>query len=83
MMHQIDDALAFVRLPRGVFKQVQLYARGNRVYVPHSGGYIRVCAHLGSDGWVTSNPNVRILDFTQVPGLNMDREPSYIKETEA
>ena len=82
MLHQIDDAMAFVRLPRGIHKQVPVFARGKRVFVPHAGGYARVCTNLG-DGWATSCPTVRILDFTPVPGLDMSREPSYHKETEA
>ena len=78
VLRQIDNALAFVRLPRGIFKQVPMYARGDRVYVPHSGGFVRVCANLGSDGWATSHPDVRVVDFTPVFGLDMDREPSYL-----
>lgn len=81
VLHKIDG-FAFVRLPRGVFKELPLFARGGRVYVPHSGGYVRVCANL-SDGWATSHPDVRVLDFTPVPGLDMSREPSFNKETNA
>lgn len=76
-LYVIDDAQAFIRLPRGIHKQVPMYARGKRVFVPHSGGYVRICAGFGSDGWGTSCPNVRVIDFTPVPGLDMDREPSY------
>ena len=82
-IYAIDDAQAFIRLPRGIHKQVGMYARGDKVLAPHGGGYVRICAHLGSDGWVTSCPNVRVIDFTPVPGLNMSREPAYhsTKET--
>ena len=81
LLTQIDDAMAFVRLPRGVFKQLPLFARGNRVYVPHGGGYVRICADM-SDGWATSCPGIKVLDFTPTAGLDMTGEPSY-KETKA
>lgn len=74
----IEDAQAFVRLPKGVYKQVNVYARGERIFVPHSGGFIRVCARLGSDGWSTSHPSVKVIDFDDHPQLSLvSGEPRY------
>lgn len=39
---QIDDAHAIIRFTNGVEKQVKLFRRNNRVYVPHSGGFVEV-----------------------------------------
>lgn len=44
---KIEDALAIVRYPKGVHKQVGMYHRGETVYVAHGGGYVRVVQRFG------------------------------------
>ena len=58
----IPDALAIVRLPKGVHKQTSVYHRGHTVYVPHAGGYIRV-GHWFDNRWATSHPDVSVLEL--------------------
>lgn len=58
----IDDATAIIKLPKGVMKQVKVYARGDRVFVPHSGGYIRVTAKFG-DTFGTSHPDIKVAEI--------------------
>lgn len=65
----LEDATAILRLPKGVQKQVKMYRRGDRVYVPHGGGYIEVRAlqpttlETSSGCYSTSHPDVQVLDF--------------------
>lgn len=79
----IDNAQAVLRTSQGVYKQVSVFARGGKVFVPHGGGFVRVCAQLG-DQWATSCPNIKITDIDQdIPGLFVTRVPRYTatKET--
>ena len=77
LFHEIPDALAIVRLPRGVYKQSKLYHRNERVFVAHSGGFVRICAHFG-DTWGTSCPGVSVVDMpSDIWGLTIDKEPKY------
>lgn len=57
----VPDAQAFV-IAAGVYKQVDVYSRGAHIYVPHGGGFVRVCHNFG-DGWPTTHPKVRVLEF--------------------
>lgn len=58
----IDDAIAIARFPKGVLKQVKMYARGRRVFIAHGGGYIRLTSMF--DGvYGTSNPDVKVVEF--------------------
>lgn len=76
LFHKIDTAVAIVRLKGGVHKQVDMYARGGRVFIPHSGGYVRIVAKFGNE-WGTANPNIAVLEF-DAPGVNNDgKEPRY------
>ncbi len=65
----IEDAHAILRLPKGVQKQVKLYRRGLRVYVPHGGGYVEVRGTASTSqpstngAHSTSHPDVNVLDF--------------------
>lgn len=61
----IDDAVAIVRLPKGVYKQTKIYRRGARLYVPHGGGYVRIGARFG-DTWCTSHPDVKVAEMEGV-----------------
>lgn len=69
LFHRIDDAEAIIRIKGGVFKQTEVYRRGEQVYVKAAGGFVRLAAAW--DGkWGTSNPNVNVVDISQdVPGL--------------
>ena len=69
---QIDGALAICKYPKGVQKQVQLYKRRDRVYVPHSGGFIEVRHEdIGGATVVTAHPDVKVLEMDEVPGLDI------------
>ena len=73
----IEDAEAIVRLKNGVFKQVKLYHRAEKVYIGICGGYVRMDQAWG-DGWPTSNPNVRVIDMPAgVKSLNLKGGVSY------
>lgn len=83
LFHRIDNAQAIVRLKGGVFKQAELYHRGEAVYVKASGGFVKLAAAW--DGkWGTSSPSVNVVDIQQdVPGLFVYPEgkgkvPKYI-----
>ena len=69
LFHAIDDAEAIIR--KGVIlKQVKLYQRGGTVYVPHSGGYVRITAKLGNE-YGTADANVKVIDLDG-PGIVLD-----------
>lgn len=59
---QIDDALAIVKYPRGILKQVKMYRRKDRVYVPHSGGFIEV-RNNWDGAFTTSHPDVKVVEY--------------------
>lgn len=72
----IDDGVAIIRAKKGILKQVGLYARGGRVYVPVSGGFVRVCASLGGE-FVTSHPDIKVVEM-EAPGLDVSKsEPRF------
>jgi hypothetical protein len=58
----VTDGVAIVRLSKGVIKQTKIYARGDRVYVPHAGGFLRVCAAFGSE-FGTPHPDIKVLEL--------------------
>lgn len=64
LFSKIDDALAIVRLPKGVHKQVGMYRRGETVYIAHGGGYVRVVQRFGKEDTLsTTHPDVKVIDF--------------------
>lgn len=76
LFHKIETGVAIVRLKRGVHKQVDMYARNGRVFIPHGGGYVRIVAKFG-DTWGTAHPDIAVLEF-EAPGVNSDgKEPRY------
>ena len=80
VMTRIEDASAFVRLPKGIYKQVDVYHRGERVFVPHSGGFLRICAKFG-DTFTTSHPDIKVLEISEgVPGLLLTTGEPRFKE---
>lgn len=62
LFHKIEAAVAIVRFRGGVHKQLDMYARGRDVYIPHAGGYLRVGALFG-DAFGTANPDIKVLEF--------------------
>jgi hypothetical protein len=77
LFHRIDDAEAIVRLKGGVFKQTELYRRGDRIYVKHGSGFVRLCGGKLGDHWGTSAPGVNVIDMTEHPHIRLDREPRW------
>lgn len=65
---QVEDGVAIVRAPNGVFKQTKVFTRAGRVYVPHAGGFIRVCAAFNSMH-TTSHPSIKVVEM-EAPGLD-------------
>lgn len=63
----IDDAVAIVRFPKGVHKQVKMYRRGEGVFLPCSGGYIgvRYLEHTGE--FTTTHPDVKLVEYDAPP----------------
>ena len=59
----VIDAVGIVRYPKGVHKQVKLYRRDNRVYLPHSGGYIEVRYKEPDGSFNTSHPDIKLLEY--------------------
>lgn len=64
----IEDAVAIVRYPKGVYKQTKVYRRGDRRYVSHSGGFLRITAKFGST-WGTSHPDIKVEEVENVDGI--------------
>lgn len=71
----LSDAQAFIRTSTGVYKQVDVYRRGDKAYVQASGGYLRICVGIGGE-WPTSHPGVKVIDF-DIPGF--DRRAAIFK----
>jgi hypothetical protein len=77
LFHRIDDAEAIVRLKGGVYKQTELYRRGDRIFVKHGSGFVRVTALFG-DVWGTSAPGVNVLEMSKgIRGLTLEPEPRW------
>jgi hypothetical protein len=62
LFSKIEDAVAIVRYPKGVVKQVGMYRRGAQVFVPHAGGFIRL-VHMFDGVHSTSHPDIKVIDF--------------------
>ena len=58
---KIEGAVAIVRV--GVYlKQMDLYARGDRVYLKMSAGFCRIAGQFGNE-YVTVNTDVKVLEW--------------------
>lgn len=64
-MNKIDGAKAFVRGRYGVYRETDVYRRGDNMYLPHGKGYIRVM-QLWAGEWGTSHPHVKVLELEGV-----------------
>lgn len=61
---RIEDATAIVRYPKGVHKQVNMYHRGETVYVQHGGGYVRIVQRFGKETeLMTAHPDIKVINF--------------------
>lgn len=70
----VEDGVAVLRAPNGVFKQTKVFTRGGRVFVPYSGGFIRVCAAFNSQH-TTTHPSVKVVEI-EAEGLDLKGEPT-------
>lgn len=69
LFHRIDDAEAIIRAKGGVFKQTEVFRRGEQVFVKAAGGFVRLAPKFNG-AWGTSNPGVTVIDISQdIPGL--------------
>lgn len=78
LFFKIEGAIAIVRHKGGILKQSDMYARGDRVFIPHSGGYLRITQDFGGE-FGTVNPDIKVLEF-EAAGveLKMGKEPRYV-----
>ena len=70
----IDDVQAIVRLPKGVQKQVKLYRRRDRVYVPHGGGFVEVRYEQPDGTHSTAHPDVKLVEHDREPNIVSSRD---------
>lgn len=75
MFHVIEEATAIIRKPRGIYSQVKMYRRGDRLFVGYGSGYLRITAKFG-DSWGTSHPDIKVVDF-ECPSATGASEPRY------
>lgn len=79
LFHKIEGALAIIRVKGGILKQVDMFARGDRVFVPYSGGYLRITAEFGGE-YGTAMPDVKVIEFeAEGVELKMGKEPRYVE----
>lgn len=70
LFHKIEDAVAIVRVKGGIHKQVDMYRRGDKVYIPLRGGYTRLTCRF-IDGTIgTDCPNTTVIEF-EADGVTM------------
>lgn len=81
LFHKIEGAVAIVRGPKCVEKQVDMFRRGERVFVPYSGGFVRIVARMGGEGqpFGTAHPSVSVVEF-EAEGVTLknNSEPRFI-----
>ena len=65
LFHIIDDGAAILRLRGRVWKQTKLYRRAEHVYVPSSGGFIRL-----TRGGGTTDPHTTCIEV-EGPGVTI------------
>ena len=68
----VPDAQAILH-SKGVYRQVALYTRGDKVYAKWGAGFVRL-----SQGGATSHPNVRWADFDPGHGIMQEKAGSVI-----
>jgi hypothetical protein len=70
----IDDINGIARYPKGVQRQVKLYKRKCRIYLPHSGGFIEVRGQEPDGSFNTSHPDVKLVEH-ELPTNMIDIVP--------
>ena len=61
---KLDDALAWCRF--GVTnRQCEIYKRGEKHYLKHGSGYVRICEKFGNE-WLTTVPTIKVLEVEGV-----------------
>lgn len=76
MFTVIDDGIAILKAPKGVYRQAKLYHRGGRVYVGYGSGFLRVTAKFG-EAWGTSHPDVKVIEI-EATGVDFEKgEPRF------
>lgn len=80
LFHKIEGAVAIVRGKNSIEKQTDLFRRGDRVYVPVSGGFVRIVARMGGEGqpFGTAHPTVSVVAF-EAEGVTLkgNSEPRF------
>jgi hypothetical protein len=64
-MIKIDGAKAFLRARNGVYREVDVYTRGEYKYIPYGKGFLRVISKWDNQ-WLTSHPHVKVLELEGV-----------------
>lgn len=80
LFHKIDDAVAIIRVKGGIHKQVGMYRRGDRVYIPLRGGYARLVCMFGDGVIGTDCPNTSVIEF-EADGVRMMQDgkvPTFV-----
>lgn len=77
LFHKIEGAVAIVRRKNGVMAQTDMYRRGERIFVPAPGGYVRVVTKLGNE-FGTGHPDIKVVEF-EADGVTLKGglEPRY------
>lgn len=73
----VDEADAIIRLPKGVHKQVKVYQRAGKLFVPHAGGFIRIVPTKWDESYSTGHPDIKVVEI-EGPGIGTNgRELTY------
>lgn len=59
----VEDGDAILRLKNGIHKQVKVYHRAGKLYVPASGGYVRIVPQRWDDYFSTGHPDIKVLEI--------------------
>lgn len=59
----VEDGIAILRVKQGVHKQVKVYHRGGKLYVPMSGGFVRIIPQRWDDYFSTGHPDAKVLEI--------------------
>jgi len=67
----VEDGIAILRLKNGVQKQVKVYHRVGKLYVPHSGGFVRIVPTRWDDYFATAHNDAKVLEI-EGEGITID-----------
>lgn len=59
----VEDGIAILRVKNGVQKQVKVYHRLGKLYVPLSGGFVRIVPQRWDDYFSTVHPDAKVLEI--------------------